>query len=484
MNTAAIMKWAQTQFADERQDDYETYTGYWTGDQPLAFATDKFKSAFGRTFDEFAYNRCDSVIGAMADRLQVTGFGANNQNAIGKKARELWDQNDMGVRERQVEQEALGNGDAYVVVEQHPITGDVIFWPQRADQMRVQYRPDVPGEIQFAVKQWRDTEGYIRLTVYKPGLIEKYRSRNKAAGVSETDAPVGGTPAHTFEPYIPPGDRAWPIRIKGAPDTVPVFHFANRSNVNGYGISELRDVIPIQNALNKTMMDLLVAMEFAAFPQRVLIDVDTDDPEIERQLDRFQAGIDRLISLWGVDGEGSPRIDEFSAANVAQYVQPIDLFDTIISRVSKVPVHYLQLSGDFPSGESLRTAEAPFVAKIEDMQRRFGPVWARLMRYALRLASTETEAGILKVNWQTAAPLSESEQLDMMVTRRRDLGLPLATVLRQAGYDPKEIETILDEEHEEALRRAQRFNAGDLDARQNDDLPNAQRGGRRIERMA
>jgi hypothetical protein len=482
MNTAAIMTWAQSQFSDERQDSYETYTGYWSGEQPLAFATDKFKSAFGQTFEEFAYNRCDSVIGAMADRLQVTGFGANDNDTVGKNARAIWDDNDMGIRERQVEQEALGNGDAYVVVEQHPVTGDVIIWPQKATQMRVQYRPDLPGVLQFAVKQWRDTEGYIRLTVYKPGMIEKYRSRSKTGGGGDTT--TGGSPARTFEPYRPEGERAWPIRIKGAPDTVPVFHFANRAPVNGYGSSELRDVVPIQNALNKTMMDLLVAMEFAAFPQRVLIDVDTDDPEVERQLERFQAGIDRLISLWGVDGEGRPRIDEFSAADVGQYVKPINLFDTIISRVSKVPVHYLQLSGDFPSGAALRTAEAPFVAKIEDMQRRFGPVWARMMRYALRLSGVETGAGLLKVNWQTAAPLSEHEQLEMMVTRRRDLGLPLATTLRLAGFDPTEIATILEEEEEEALRRARRFNAGDIEARRDDDLPITQRGGGRVERAA
>jgi len=107
-----------------------------------------------------------------------------------------------------------------------------------------------------------------------------------------------------------------------------------------------------------------------------------------------------------------------------------------------------------------------------------------MMRYALRLSGTATIDGLLKVNWQTAAPLSEHEQLEMAVTKRRDLGLPLATVLRQMGYDPTEIETILEEEHEEALRRAQRFNAGDLDARQNDDLPVAQRGGGRAERVA
>ena len=97
----------------------------------------------------------------------------------------------------------------------------------------------------------------------------------------------------------------------------------------------------------------------------------------------------------------------------------------------------------------------------------------------------ETGAGLLKVNWQTAAPLSEHEQLEMMVTRRRDLGLPLATTLRLAGFDPTEIAAILEEEEEEALRRAARFNAGDMDARREDDLP-ARAGsvGARRERAA
>jgi hypothetical protein len=39
-------------------------------------------------------------------------------------------------------------------------------------------------------------------------------------------------------------------------------------------VSDLRNAIPLQDAINKTVLDMLIASEFAAFPQRVVLGVE------------------------------------------------------------------------------------------------------------------------------------------------------------------------------------------------------------------
>ncbi len=50
--------------------------------------------------------------------------------------------------------------------------------------------------------------------------------------------------------------------------TVPVFHFANNADIGSPGRSELDSAIPVQDGLNKSVLDMLVAMEFSAYRPR------------------------------------------------------------------------------------------------------------------------------------------------------------------------------------------------------------------------
>jgi len=94
------------------------------------------------------------------------------------------------------------------------------------------------------------------------------------------DAGVGTWRAADFTSYDVPTSTEDMLGAGSTPNPygrVPVFHFPNR-RVYDYGISDLADVIPIQDALNKALMDMLVAMEFGAFKQRWVtgIEYETD----------------------------------------------------------------------------------------------------------------------------------------------------------------------------------------------------------------
>lgn len=440
------LAWAATAFDAERERRYDTYDRYYRGDHDLEYATPKFKSAFGRTFEAFSYNRCANVVEALVDRMQVTGFDAPTE-ALRTRARELWDGEHMAVHEDRVYREAFTAGDGYVIVEHDPRTDDIHIWPQDASDIRVLYDPNVPGKRVAAVKRWPLDDGRVRLNLYLPGVVYKFVSVGPVSGVALSEQAALSIAAR-YEPYreerVP-----WPLKLR-VPDEVPVFHFANNAAVNEYGRSELCDVIPIQNALNKTLMDLLVAMEFAAFPQRVIVDVDTSNPANDEAIKTFVAGITQILALYSEPDGKTPSLHEFSATNIQQYTAVVELFDQLISRASKVPTHYLTLPTSPPSGEALKVAEAPFTAKIESRQRAFGAVWGEVVRYALRLKGASVPAGVIRPVYASAMPVAIEERL-AHAKSAREIGLPLVTVLRREfGLDPTEIAQIKAEIDEEA----------------------------------
>lgn len=464
LDTTQGLEWATKAFADADQQRYQKYYDYMRGDHPLEFASPKFRSAFGRAFQAFAYNRMPMVVDAIADRMQITGFGSTPEG-LAKDWQAVWDANNMDVRSGQVEREQFTAGESYVIVEMDPDSGDVLIWPQAAHSVRVHYADDRPGHINCAVKRWRDQEGYDRLTVYYPDRMEKYRSRNARPSFATHDAAGDvSTYTTTWEPYQPEGDSAWPLPLS-VNDTVPVFHFANNAGVDNRGQSELADVIPIQDALNKSLMDLLVAMEFASFPQRYVVNLDMNDEKTAESVDRVMSGIDRVLELYGDNVSAG----EFTAANIAQYTQVVELFDTMISRVSKVPVHYLQMSGDFGSGEARRLAEIPFVAKVDDRILADTPVWSDVARYGLRLMGRNVEPGQIKVNWAPTAALSEEEQF-RLAHEKLAAGWSQQAVMREIGRDNDEIAKIMAEKETERAAVERFLDAGGLNPDPTDEV--------------
>ena len=450
-------EWAVKAFSDHRASQYSLYRQYLEGNHNLEYATQKFRQAFGRLFDAFGYNRCANVVDAHADRLRVAGFGSPDDDVrrqarergqqvdesattIAQAAKDLWERAHMDIHEGQLAVESFGLGDAYLIVQQHPQTGEVQMWPQLASEMRVHYDPEQPGVIDLAAKMWQDEDTeQMRLNLYFADRIEKYRTVQKQKTVpSDWQA---------FEPYQPDDDTEWPVRLR-VNDTVPVFHFGNNARINSYGTSELRDIIPLQDALNKALMDQMVASEFAAAPQRVILGYDASDPDSQTALENLVTGINRMLAIPADQDGNVPSLAEFSAADMTQYDLVAEKWDIRISRQSKVPVHHLTQTNLATSGRSLRIAEGPFVEKLRDRQLERTPVYADAIRYGLRLEGMEVSASELKVNWESPASMSEEDMWDIAAAKAAT-GMPLRQILKEMGRDPDEIDAILKAAREE-----------------------------------
>jgi len=399
---------------------YDKTERYYNGDHDLRFATEKFATTFGDLFREFALNLCPVVCDSVADKLSVVGFSVDSgPPEADREAELLWRKRRMPIVSGEAHREALKNGDAYVIVWPDA-SGEAVFHPNRASQMAVRYDEESSTEITFAAKCWRADDGRIRLNLFYPDRIERYITRRE----EETRFPD----AKEFDAF------ASRSVIENPFGKVPVFHFANNAGIGMAGRSELDAAIPIQDGLNKSVLDMLVAMEFSAYRQRwaagIEIEYDTDGKAVAP----FRSGVEHL---W-IAGDANAKFGDFESARLDQFIKVKDSFRTDIASVTGTPLFYfLQQTGTFPSGESLRQASARFISKVRIRQLAYGQVWADAMNFARRIEGG-SDAQLVTL-WQDPSPLSEREILENLILKKQ-LGLPQTQLLAEAGYGIDEAE--------------------------------------------
>jgi hypothetical protein len=413
-----------------RQESDRKHRDYYFGQHRLTFATQKFLNAFGPLVQAFADNLCATVVDAVADRLEIEGFSVDQgDSTLGDTAWKLWLANRMDRRAGEAHQEALTTGDAFVIVwPGADPSGAPVFFPNRSDSMTVTYDQEMPGRIDTAAKLWL-MGNRARLNMYYPDRIEKYITAGTTATLPDT--------AKGFVEYDVPGEL-WPL--PNPYGQVPVFHLANNAATGQLGRSELANIIPLQDALNKTNADRLVAAEFMALPQRFMIGIEpTIDPDTGRPIPMFTPGADRV---WQTGNEGA-KFGQFEAAELSQLREESTDWRLEICRVSAVPLHYLMLhSGDFPSGEAQRAAETRFLKKIEDRQGAFGTAWQDVINFAMRVLGAQ--GGTLRPLWKDPAPYSELQHVQATLIRQQ-IGVSVEQCMRELGYSEVLIEQMAKE---------------------------------------
>ncbi len=426
---------------NSRRDRYALLAQYYAGQHRMSYATEKFRSAFGRLFATFAANMCKPVVNGIANKLQVTGFASENSDdpqtdAFGLAAWEIWKANRMDRRAGEVHREGLVAGDAYLIVWPEDGFGPRLY-PNKAASVCVTYDTERPGTILSAGKVWFDNERRWRMNLYYPDRIEKYATmvQSKESGASFPEN------ATTFSEFTPPGE-SWPLENPW--DVVPVFHFANDADTGSVGVSELACVLPLQDGLNKSIMDMLVAGEFSSLPQRWATGVEIEIDPVTGQPVEFKAGADRVWHTPAADA----RFGQFDPAGLSPFLDMGNMFRRDIATVSETPLHALSLQeGEYPSGEALKTAEEPLTTKIGDRQVAWGDVWEDAMSLALRMAGIE--GAKLECLWRDPVPRNTKSHIETL-TLKKGIGVSNKQLQREAGYSEQQIVTMEEEKTAQA----------------------------------
>lgn len=449
-----------------RSDEVRLYRDYYDGNHAIPWASPNWRKKFWDLFHEFRDNLCPAVIDAKADRIQLAGITAGvDEVAVNDAISAIWQRERLEARQGEITKNALKDGDAFIIV--WPDESNRARWYiQRGDRMAIRYAEEPQGTLQMAAKLW-PVEDHAdrtrwRINLYYADRIERHITTNEIAGGEVPEDPA------RWEPFVPasPGedtDEGPPNLSSIVPNPygmVPVFPFPNNGDTGAYGRSDLKDIIPLQNALNKSMANMLVAGEFVAWPQRYIIGLEVDVDEHGRPTGSEQnAAMNHILAI----GNPNAKAGTFEGADLRSFIAEQDSLRGEIARVSRTPLHYLLLSGDFPSGEALDAAEEPMVAAVNDRILGMRPVWQAAMSFSLTIEGVEHDPTVLDAVFLPTRRINHTARAEDM-RMKKELGIPDEQLWREMGYDEEQIRQFSVMKAERRVAMQASFDAGVADA--------------------
>lgn len=435
---------------ESKQIAIARYNKYYSGQHEINFASEKFTTAFGRRLQNMRDNLCKTVVKAPADRLEVVGFSSQKTSSVYVESWETWKASKMPKISKRVHRDAFKTGDAFVLVW-FGADDKASIVKQDPDKCCVFYDPET-NEIELGAKVWRGLDDYVYLTVYFPDRLEKYVSKRtyKAGDIPKT--------LSAFQKRSVDGE-AWPVPNEFK--KCPMFHFGLESSI-------LDDVIPLNDALNKQIADMLVSSESNSLRQRWSSGIAYEtDPETGKQIIPFDRN-----SQWVATGKEEGKFGSFEDAALSDFLSSIKDFRSEIASVAGIPHYYFEMTtGDFPSGEALTKAESRFTSMIEDAQLDFGETWGEAVKLAMRIdgkeidetpaattgeGAADNKKATFETQWKPAAPMSENEKWDLAEKKKR-VGLSQKRVLSELGYSDADIEANATEKNDEDAAAGEAF---------------------------
>lgn len=425
---------------DDRNDRIKVYDAYYCGNQPMGFSTPKWRDAFGDTFNELNDNWCRLVVEAVNERMSVTGFRYGDDPVSDKRAWKMWQDNNMDAMSQMGQLEALVKEEAYGLVwpdEENP--SEPVITIEDPSECIVEFKAGSRTERAAALKRFIADDGYVWATLYLTDGLYKFISEkpwDKIAGTGQKPR---------WLQRIVDGEN-WPLpNMVG--DEVPVVPLMNDPRLLSGGVSELVDAIPLQDAINKTIADMLIASEFVAAPQRYATGFKPPKDEQGNVLPVFERLVDRL---W-VSSSKDTSFGQFPQADLTPYVKAIEMFVTHFASRTRTPPHYFYLNGQFPSGAAIKSAETGLVAKARRKMLVLGEGYEEIIRlgFIIQGDRKRSQERSMETVWNDPESRTEGEHIDATV-KKRALGVPLQQLWEDAGYSPQQIERFLKMLEQEA----------------------------------
>lgn len=408
-----------------RLPETQLYTDYRAGRHRLRYATAKFRQAFGGMFREFSDNWCEVIVEAPVERLRVQGFRIGTGTKADDDAWAIWQANNMDASSNLIHREAGTCGEAYWLVDPNlDADGFPRITPEHPSQVIVASDPGDRRRRLAALKRWVDTDGFAYANVYLPDSIHKFRSTGK---------PNGGSRISWARRRDDPGDT----HDLGVVPMIPV---VNAPDMLSGGRSDLRNAIPLQDAINKTVLDMLIASEFGAFKQRVAIGVET--PKNPDGTPVVNADIAMSMSKLLTFPSPAAKIAEYSATDLSNYVNALEPLVAHLAAQTRTPPHYLLGKMVNVSGDALKASEAGLTARTREKMTPFGEGHEEAMRLAFKaMGKTDAKQSRAETIWADPEFRNFGELIDGLV-KLRGLNIPDEVLWEKAGFSPTEITRI------------------------------------------
>lgn len=297
------------------------------------------------------------VVTVVAQALFVDGYrpAGSDKNT---KAWETWQANRMDARQHGLHRAALKYGIAYNVVL--PGKPGPVIAPKSPRRMTAFYEDPVDDE-------W-------------PEYALEETVRNTLKGKVKSIRLYDENSRYDLEAHERDGGKLRLVKVEDhGLGVCPVVRYLNGDDLDGDDCvrGEVEPLFEMQDQLNSTTFNLLMAQQYAAFRQRYvsgMVPVDEDgNPKAP-----FAAAVDRL---W-VAEDADVRFGEFSQTDLSGYLQSAEATVRHIATVSQTPPHHLLGQMANLSAEALAAAESGLQRKIGERKSSFGESHEQTLRLA------------------------------------------------------------------------------------------------------
>ena len=434
------------------------FNDYYEGNHPLPWLAPQAQEDFRRILKMTRANYMGLVIDAQVERQAIEGFRLGKppgqipepphdldeleatepdeeMEGADEDLWRIWQSNNMDADFDQALLESAIYGVSYLLVapnNEDPSTPHIfiehptqcIIAPKAGTNRR---------ETEAGLKVWEDeVTGKMYATLYLPEWIYKFEA-DKPKVVRRHD---DGTATHGriyWEPRAVEGEEFPAPNDVGE---VPLYELANNPRMLTGGVSEISDLLDIQDRVNKTIADRLMTQDYGAFPQKWAAGWPSED-ENGNPTAPIEVGRNRMVTT--DVSKTDVAFGQWDAAPIDGYslAKREDVKD-IASR-SRTPAQYLLGEMSNVNGETLKASESGLVAKVRQRNRSISDPTERAMRAVRRLAGLPplNEYG-MEVIWRNPEFRTEGELVDALV-KMSTLRVPFEALWEKWGATPTEI---------------------------------------------
>ncbi len=416
----SFLRWLHTQRNHERLNNYNVYDGYYNGDHEVDIPP-KVKAALRSELGTIC-NYCRVVVDRAVDYICGGELGIEvkpigNQDAASEAEALLYsvyEANQLLYEEMLKAVTLMGKkGDVFLklYIEDNQIKVRVL----RPDICFPRYKSDDYKEMLYCVIKWFDEEDSEvsrkwKTQVFRPDVVEYYELDE----TNETEYSEWKL-IHVEENIL---------------GFIPVIHIKNTIDDLEFGISDLQVMTDLQDALNKTITDMLLTMDNQAF-QRVFI---FGGQASKGQELSMEPGI-----ITEVPSESS-RIEVVQAADIAPFIQAMKEIVNQICAVTGIPATaFSRPEGGPVSGYALRLHYIPLERKCSKkkiiLKNRFEELNKMIFAAAKLLDIGDYTGFSTRIRFTGGLPIDEEAQMQVHEMELRDKIKSRRTVMQERGIE-------------------------------------------------
>jgi len=426
---------------------------YYDGKQDV-YLTERLEEIYGlHPNNTFRLNICSAIIEAVKSEIYAMGFDTTEKADLEKKTKsqsqwawKLWLKNRMDAVQGDVYESAFVDRETFVIVDHNYEEDHARFIHNRrftdldADGdgtgcWMVYENDDFNQPAVCGVKQWIQTTYdffgsptiNMRRTLFYPDRIEKWIYRN-------------GWEHLLLEPFADvttdSGSNTWPIpwvSRDGKSLGIAMIHFRN------VGLrSEIWDAIPLQDAINKTLIDALAVDDLTAFQIYAAFGwyptTDGEPPKADGS-NVITIGPGQIVG----SKDPTATLDAIKGDSPAPMMDVLKDLIMMAAEITGTPASRFTTTKLIASADTLKEQDAVLKKKAADRKVLFGNAWEACLALARKVENTfGTSVTALDETIDFETIWKDNQSVDEIL-KKQTLGVPEEQLWVELGYSEEQV---------------------------------------------